>query len=62
MNLLKCFILLLLFSFQLNHILAQPSNDECSNPTVLTPYQTCSGTIGDLTGSSKSNLTPSNSF
>ena len=62
MNFLKRLIYIIFILFYFNNLFAQPSNDDCSNPTVLTPYQSCSGTLGDLTGSSKSNLTPSNSF
>jgi gliding motility-associated-like protein len=62
MNLLQKLSLFIIVFFQVHFIFAQPSNDECSNPTVIIPYQTCSGTLGDLTGSNKSSLNPTNSF
>ena len=62
MNLLKVSltsIIILFFNFL---SFAQPSNDDCSNPTVIIPFQSCSSTVGDLTGSNKSSLSPSNTF
>jgi hypothetical protein len=45
-----------------NYSFAQPSNDECSNAINLTPSQVCTAVSGELGGSTKSTLTPANTF
>jgi gliding motility-associated-like protein len=61
MNLLKSLALLILIILHSQFTFAQPSNDDCNGAISITPAQSCITTSGDLTGSTKSVLTPTNS-